>query len=332
MATDKKIQDLYGEITNSESATIFVAPPIRFSHKQSDFLYLLYKEVFTSTLYEVKSLKTFYHFKPLLNCLSGKSSILHYHWLEIRSLFGLPKFLYKFIFILLYKWFGGNLVWTVHNKMPLDMKYRRINFFFRRWMAKNSKLLHIQCRAAIPEISRFYGVDELKFRVIDHPKFPPKLMPRAAAIEAINHRFDVHIKVQDRLFLMIGHISEYKGINEVCEVFKSEPIQKKLIIAGPVKKGQMKYYKTLRRLSKSSENIILIPQFINEESVPEFMNAPDYLVFNFRDVITSGGVHLAMSYQKPVILPETDCMKELDGENFHFFNTSRELREIIRSC
>jgi glycosyltransferase involved in cell wall biosynthesis len=331
--TDKnKLQELYGEITDSESATIFVAPPIRFSHKQSDFLYLFYKEVFTSAQYEVKSLKAFFHFKPLLNHLSGKPSILHYHWLEIRSLFSLPLFLYKFVFIMLYKWAGGKLVWTVHNKIPLDVKYQRLNFIFRRWMAKNAELLHIQCRAPLPEISRFYGVDESKFRVIPHPKFPPKLMPRAAAIEAINHRFDVHIKVQDRLFLMIGHISEYKGIAEVCEVFKSEPIQKKLIIAGPVKKGQMKYYKALRRLLKTSENIILIPQFINEESVPEFMNAPDYLIFNFKNVITSGGVHLAMSYQKPAILPETECMKELHGENFHFFKTSDELKELIRSC
>ncbi|NIS38724.1 hypothetical protein GWN91_06210, partial [Candidatus Saccharibacteria bacterium] len=64
-------------------------------------------------------------------------------------------------------------------------------------------------------------------------------MPRAAAIEAINHRYNVQIKIQDRLFLMFGHISSYKQIDKVCAIFKDEPYHKKLLVVGPVKKGQM---------------------------------------------------------------------------------------------
>ena len=324
-----KIQDLYREITDSESITLFVAPPIRFSHKQSDYLYLFYKEIFKMNGFVIKSLKSYTHFKPLVSNLFGKPSLLHYHWIECSGLLSLPLFIYKFLCLMLYKWTGGKMIWTVHNKMPMDGKFYQINYLFRRWMAKNADLLHIQCHSAIPEVSSFFGVNESKFRFVPHPVFPPELMPRAAAVEAINHRFNVNIKIQDRLFLMIGHISKYKQIDQVCDMFIKQPIQKKLVIAGPVKKGQMKLYRKLKKKINGVENIIMIPQFISEESVPEFLNASDYTIFNFTGLLTSGGVNLALSYKKPVIVPDISCIRELDRNELIFFKSREELEEII---
>jgi beta-1,4-mannosyltransferase len=330
MSSEQQLEELYREISDKESVTLFVAPPIRFGYKQSDYLYLLYKEIFKSSSYQIKNISPFKHPLPFFHNLQKLPSIFHYHWLECTGFLNLPRFFYQFISIVLYKLTGGHLVWTIHNKMPLDGKYKWLNFRARRWMAKNAVRIHVQCKSAIPKLSSFYDTDESKFFVIPHPKYPPVLMPRAAAVEAINLRFDVNIKMQDRLFLMIGHISEYKQIEEVCEIFKNEPIQKKLIIAGPVKKGQMKLFKRLKKKTRDIPNIFLIPQFIKEECVPEFLNAADYLVFNFKDVITSGGVHLAISYNKKTLLPDTECMRELDNEYFRFFSSTEQLRDIIK--
>lgn len=329
MAKIYTLEEIYYELSQEKNVTLFVAPPIRFGYKQSDYLYLFYKNLFKSGRYSIENITLAGHLKPILKNLRLKPSIFHYHWIECTGFVNLPFFIYKFLCLFIYTKSGGKLVWTIHNKMPLDGKYLLINKMVRGWVARHANLLHTQCSSAIQELSQFYGVEESKFRTIPHPKYPPMLMPRAAAIEAINYRFDVNIKVQDRLFLMIGHISQYKQIEEVCEIFKEEPIQKKLIIAGPVKKGQMKVFKRIRKMVSPLSNVILIPQFIKEESVPEFMNAADILIFNFKDVFTSGGVHLALSYNKPVILPRTDCMKELEGENKLFFDTPNELKELI---
>lgn len=329
MAKFYHLEEIYDELSQEKNVTLFVAPPVRFGYKQSDYLYLFYKDLFKSGRYSIENITIAGHFKPIILNLRSKPSIFHYHWIECTGIINLPFFIYKFLCLFIYTKTGGNLVWTIHNKMPLDGKYLWINKIVRVWVARNADLLHTQCASAIQELSHFYGVDESKFRTIPHPKYPPMLMPRAAAIEAINYRFDVNIKVQDRLFLMIGHISEYKQIEQVCEIFKEEPVQKKLIVAGPVKKGHMKVFKRIRKLVSPLPNVILIPQFIKEESVPEFMNAADILVFNFKDVFTSGGVYLALSYNKPIFMPRTDCMMELEGENNHFFENLHELKELI---
>ncbi len=326
----EKLEDLYTEILESHPATIFVAPPIRFAYKKSDYLYLFYKDLISKSDYSIKGISTAGHLKLLLHRMIGRRSVLHYHWISYSGFFSGFVFFYKLFCIFLYKLMGGKLIWSVHNKMPLDTPYEWINFVTRKWLAKKADLLHVECETIIVDLSTFFGVHPRKMRVWPHPQYPPQLMPRAAAVEAINHRYDVNIKVQDRLFLMFGHISAYKQIEKVCEVFLDEPIQKKLIIVGPVKKGQMKLYKAIRKLANKKDNIILIPQFIKEESVPEFMNAADYLVFNYKDILSSGGVPLAKSYNKPIILPRKGCLKELEGKNLTFFKTQDELREIIK--
>lgn len=325
------LDDLYKELNKDGSCTLFVAPPIRFAYKKSDYLYLLYKDLLESSDYHINSISTLGHIKPMLWQLFGRKTILHYHWFEFTGIISAASYFFNLFCIWLYKLLGGKVVWSVHNKLPLDCRHEWINFKARKWLAKKTDLLLVECNSIILEISSFFSIHPDKFRVWPHPSYPPQLMPRAAAVEAINHRYNVHIKVQDRLFLMFGHISCYKQIDRVCEIFLEEPIQKKLVIVGPVKSGQMKYYKKIKQLSQKKENIVLIPQFIKEECVPEFMNATDYVLFNYKDVLSSGGVSLAESYNKPIILPRKGCLKELEGENLRFFDSQGELKKIIKN-
>lgn len=331
MSTETTLENLYSEVvgTGHQQVTVIVSPQIRFAYKKSDYLYLFYNQLFRSDNFSVQSLSGWKHLKLILTARRSSNTILHYHWLECSGILNLPFFLYKMFCIMLYVWTGGNLVWTIHNKMPPDGKLFRFNYLARRWMARASEFLHVQCKSVIPELSRFYGVSENKFRMIPHPVYPRSLYPRAAAVEAINLRYDADLKVQDKLFLMIGHLSPYKRMGTVCRIFDELPVQKKLIIAGPVKRGQMKYYKRLRRLVRNSENILLIPQFISEENVPEFLNACDCVVFNYRSIFTSGGVFLAKSYNKRIILPDDPCTREFEDENMQFFRTKRELKELL---
>ncbi|MDX1592020.1 MAG: glycosyltransferase [Balneolaceae bacterium] len=334
MSSETTLEELYTEVVGDDpdSVTVFVAPPIRFAYKKSDYLYLFYKDLFKNDRYKIESLSGWKHIKLAFSSLRKRPSILHYHWIECTGVFRIPSFLCRLFCIWIFLKRGGNLIWSIHNKMPADGRNLRFNFLARRWLAGTSSLLHVECHSVIPELSRYFGVSESKFRVIPHPDYPHSLYPRAAAVEAINLRYDAHLKMQDKLFLMIGHISPYKRIGTICRIFSELPPQKKLIIIGPVKRGQMKYYKRLRRLIRNSGNILLIPQFIDEENVPEFLNACDYILFNYDSTFVSGGVFLAKSYRKQIILPDTPCMREFEDENMHFFNTKAELKQLLQEA
>lgn len=325
-----QLEELYDEMREAVPATLFVAPAIRYTHKKSDYLYLFYKKLLSSPDYKIVDVSTIGHLKFVLYQLFKRDTILHYHWIQYSGFWSALSYFFRLVCIWVYLLSGGKLVWSVHNKLPPDCTNEWLHFKVRKWLAQKADRLVLECESAVKNISDYFSVNPKKFRVWPHPGYPPQLIPRAAAIEAINHRYQVQIKMQDRIFLMFGHISPYKQIDKVCEFFTDEPIHKILLVVGPVKKGQMQYYKKIRRITRGQGNVILIPQFIKEESVPEFMNAADYLVFNYREVLASGGVSLAKSYNKTIILPQKGCLTEQGGENLVFFKTQDELSEIIR--
>lgn len=330
MSQIKELRELYDGLSRSKPVTLFVAPRIRYTYKKSDYLFLFYKKLLDSPDISIFDVSTIGHLKFILHQLIKRDSILHYHWIQFSGVWSGIGYLFKICCVAIYVMLGGKLVWSVHNKLPPDCKHKWLHKKVRKWLAQKADRLVVECESVIGELSDFFDVSSEKFRVWPHPGYPPQLMPRAAAIEAINHRYQVNIKIQDRIFLMFGHISSYKQIDNVCRIFEEQPYHKKLLVVGPVKKGQMPYYKRVRKIARSQENIILIPQFIKERCVPEFMNAADYMVFNYKDVLSSGGVPLAKSYDKTIILPKKGCLAGQEGKNLKFFKSQVELKEIIR--
>lgn len=324
-----QLEELYEDLSEASPAPLFVAPSIRYTHKNSDYLYLFYKKLLKSQKHRVYDVSAIGHLKFVLYQLFKRDAILHYHWIQYSGFWSGLGYFFKLMCIYFYLLLGGKLVWSVHNKLPPDCSHEWLHFKVRKWLAKKADRLLVECEGAVSEVSTYFNVTPKKFRILQHPGYPPQLMPRASAIEAINHRYNVQIKIQDRIFLMFGHISPYKQIQEVCRIFVDEPFHKKLLIVGPVKKGQLPYYKKIRKTTRSQNNIILIPQFIKEDCVPEFMNAADFVVFNYRDVLASGGVPLAKSYDKPLILPQKGCLAELESNDLMFFKTQDELKKII---
>jgi glycosyltransferase involved in cell wall biosynthesis len=213
--------------------------------------------------------------------------------------------------------------------MPHDKAFRKLNYKIQSWMASKADIIHVHCKTALEEISDFYNQPASKFRVVDHPRFPSTEIGRAESIEQLNSERNLFIEPMDTIFLMFGNISSYKQILEVCTIFKDLPDTKKLLIVGPVKKGQMTYFNSIKKMAKNRDNIIVIPHFIPEKMVPFYMNAADCVVFNYRQILTSGGVELAKSYDRPILAPKMGCLAELEDENVTLFDSEEQLKQLL---
>lgn len=334
MAHTVPLLQLYRELLTDDPkkpVPLYVVPLIRYSHKRSDYLYLLYQEIIEnhSDTFTVESVSVWQHWKFVWQAQFRNDVVLHYHWLEctdMKSLFGMG---FKLFCIIMFKLLGCSIVWTLHNKMPHDRKYEKLNFIIRSKMARRADLIHIHCKSAIPEMSRFYSVPESKFRVIPHPEFPSTSITRDRSIQKINKAGSLSLRTEDTIFLMFGNISAYKQIDKVCELFKQLPDRKKLLVVGPVKKGQISVYQKILSIEKQTDNIFVVPHFIPEAMVPFYMNAADCLLFNYRDILTSGGVELAKSYNRPIIAPSKGCLTEMKGKSITLFSTQSELASLL---
>tara|TARA_R110002096_G_scaffold28203_4_gene85623 strand:- start:7624 stop:8631 length:1008 start_codon:yes stop_codon:yes gene_type:complete len=316
----------------TDSSTVYVAPLINHQHPDSDYLYNLYKPIITSnSQIEVKSVSVFTHFKPFFTTLFSRNVVFHYHWLEfqdIKSLMGMP---WKLIWILLYKLVGGKLIWTIHNEEPHDQKFLSMHLFLHKTMARLANAIHVHCATAGKTMSAKLGVSLTKFHVIPHPSFPAKSIPRKESIETLNTSFGLDLEPSKPLALIFGQISHYKQIEEILVDFRDDDSIQFLIV-GTVKKGNEELGESLRRLASEYSHIHLIDTFIKDSHLPFIFNASDVCLFNYKRLLTSGGVHMALSYNIDIIAPKLGCIAELESNPSVFlFETNTERTAMIRN-
>jgi glycosyltransferase involved in cell wall biosynthesis len=122
------------------------------------------------------------------------------------------------------------------------------------------------------------------------------------------------------IFGFIGGIRPNKGVDNLIRAFRQiKDPNLRLLIAGPVNKPAS-HAQYLQALSGSDRRIRLVLQNIPAEDLQIVLNAADVIVLPFSKILTSASTILAMSFRKPVIIPETGCLPELikDGGGWLF--------------
>ncbi len=323
------LDDIYSSV-NKDARIIYVVPLIRYSYKKSDYGYLLYKKLIEGDKYDVRSISILNHFKLVSGGLFNRNVILHYHWLEfqdVRALMGMP---WKMLCIYLFRLLGGNIVWTLHNEFPHDQRYLKLHRYLHKKMADWADALHVHCHKAISIMSRRLESPPEKFHIVPHPEFPPSPIPAEEARQHLLKQYSCNLSGDSSTLLMFGNISRYKQIEKVAEMVIGLKHECKLLIVGPVKKGNMDLYRQLERLQKQSERLIMIPHFIPEAHVSWFFSASDICVFNYRNILSSGGYNMAKAYGKTVIAPDIGCLSEEHTKsNVHLFIDQKELKSLL---
>jgi beta-1,4-mannosyltransferase len=256
---------------------------------------------------------------------------VHYHWFEINDVQSLIGIFWKTFWLILYKLIGGKLVWTIHNENPHLGNFKLLNNIFRRMMAHLADKLHVHCKEAVKIMSEIFNVDEGKFFIHEHPNFPAEIIDREKAMQELITKYpEIKIISSDKIFLMFGNIAEYKGIKETLKIFNGFSGNHKLIIAGTVKKGSEAYFDELKKNIIKKDSIFLIGKKIPDKDIPLFFCSADFALFNYKDILTSGVVYLALSYNKKIITSPKGCLKELSGKNIIFFDEQNPLKNIIQ--
>lgn len=335
------ITQCYEEILD-HGAVVLVFPPIRKKFPKTDYLYLLYADLLEkdTSQYIVKSINAIQHILlPFYAIRYRKKIALHYHWLEFQDLKSLLAFPYKLLWLNVFTLFKTPIIWTVHNLEPHDRKWLGFHQWLHRKMAQRAHRLHIHDEALLSDTSHYLNVplQSKKWCIIPHPNFPAACKERTLSISKLNERYSANIPVNATTILLFGNISAYKGILEFVEWMigylnkKNRGFDIHIIIAGPVKKGQSGYHKRIKNaISATPGYFSYLPYFFPEDEYPYLLSASDYCLFNYKRIHTSGGLMMALSYQKKVIAPNMGIFSsQRNHSDVQLFNDEEELYQIM---
>ena len=240
---------------------------------------------------------------------AGLPHIVHLHWIDIyaikktwlRSLVAAFVYIFQLLFI---KCFRIKIVWTIHDYVNLYERFGNIDLVIRKLTVKCADSIIVHTRAALLEVANLYKLSNKevsKISVVPHGNFIeqyPNTLSQAAA------RQQLGLKEGLFLFGFIGYVRPYKGVLQLIEAFRQiNEEHVNLLIAGYAFENA--FENTVRKAANGDSRIHLYLDFIENQELQVFLNAPDVIVFPFTRSLTSGSLILAMSFAKSIVT--SDC-------------------------
>lgn len=263
--------------------------------------------------------------------LLGKRSpdAIHLHWLP-RFRPGLKENIKLHAFylrLLLLKILGKKVVWTAHNLYSHDAEFvDRERALTRGVMAAATSVI-VHSPSAISLVRDEFSVTHPeKIVSIPHGNYLPCYKNEISRARA---RQQLGLAEDDTVFLFLGNIRPYKGVNELVNAFRNLPgTSLRLLIAGKAFDDNDMH--TLERLIATDARIVLKPGFIADDELQVYFNACDAVVYPYRNILTSGAVVLGMSFAKACIAPNIGCIPDyLDDYGAFLYDPTHESGLLI---
>jgi beta-1,4-mannosyltransferase len=259
----------------------------------------------------------------LKNVVLKRYEVIHVHWPEsnkLRKSFTIGL-LYAAILISLLKYAklrGAHIVWTVHNELPHEVKHPKLTkkFFsiFKKLVDGFIFLNKASHDNLFPELN--CQTDKLG-AVIPHGHYRGFYKNNFNQRQA---RAKLDIDENKKIILYFGQIRPYKGIDTLIRVFNSSKLEDTiLLICGASSDSNSEF--TSQLLESSSDSVRFDLRFIPDDQLQIYFNAADLVVLPYKQILNSGTIFLALSYSKPVLIPEFEGLKELQklfGKNWVF--------------
>jgi hypothetical protein len=125
------------------------------------------------------------------------------------------------------------------------------------------------------------------------------------------------LPLEQKVCLMFGTISPYKGIKEVVKFWTAANMPHRLIVAGPAISTE--YAELLGNLARDNPSVDLRFRagWLDDEIVRIWLSAADCAIFNYSEIFTSGAAALARSFGLPVLVPRRATTLDLGEPHPH---------------
>ncbi|ASJ16047.1 glycosyltransferase [Thermococcus chitonophagus] len=249
--------------------------------------------------------------------LKEKWDIWHIHWPEgylnrkslikssvlTTSLMGMIQFL---------RMKGVKVVWTAHNITTHERYHPKIEEkFWKVFTRQINGYITLSKTGKLELLKRYPHLRDVPGFVIPHGHYRG-IYPNYVSKEKARELLD--LPLDSIVITFIGQIRKYKNVPHLIRVFCEIPDKNiYLVIAG--KPSNQKIKRQIRiSTMKCSDRIRTYLRFIPKEEVQIFLNSADLIVLPYSEIYHSGTALLALSFNRPVLVPNRGAMWELQME------------------
>ncbi|SDR81808.1 Glycosyl transferases group 1 [Agrococcus carbonis] len=221
---------------------------------------------------------------------------------------------------------GRPILWTVHNVLPHDTRFREAAIRLHQGIADRAHLIHVLGSTTQEAIGDLYELPVEKLRVLPHSSYAGIY---GARVEQSDARAAIGSAPGTTQALFFGQMRPYKGLEHLfgaaIDLQDEHPVE--LLLAGnptPELRAQ------IDELDETEVAITSALRFIEDDEVADWFSAADVAVLPYRHILNSGSMHLAATYGLPVILPDEHTITADYGDQawIRFFDPADAQRSI----
>jgi glycosyltransferase involved in cell wall biosynthesis len=243
----------------------------------------------------------------------GRPDVIHLHWTEPYIASGgrvsALKARRTLAELRLARRAGIGIVWTAHDLFRHDEAPDARERQFMRGLFGTAGAVIAHCEAAAAELISALGLGaeaRRKVAVIPHGHYRGAYADSISRTEA---RQRLGLSEDVRVVAFVGWVRPYKGVAELVEACARVDVPAaRLVIAGRALDDE--YVSRLRELVAADPRVQLSLGFVPDEELQVYLRAADVVAAPFLEILTSGSVLLAMSFERAVIAPRRGCVAE----------------------
>jgi glycosyltransferase involved in cell wall biosynthesis len=208
------------------------------------------------------------------------------------------------------------LILTAHNFLPHNRTDECGVLRNLKYTVQHSKGIFVHSEAARRAIIDQCSVRGERVHVIpfgDHSVILGKPQPRDAA------RVALQLPVEAKVCLVFGTISPYKGSEELVRFWAQTRVPHYLVIVGPILNHEHAQVLTTLAQDCPSVDLRFSREWLDHETLGAWLSASDCVIFNYREIFTSGAAALARSFGIPLLIPHRLTFADLQEPHTHVF-------------
>lgn len=234
------------------------------------------------------------------------TTIVHFQFIRFKT---------DIFYIIFLRILGIKIVYTAHNIFPHDSK--KYDYLLNYILYKSVNKIIIHSETTKINLLKHFKLPASKLQVIPHGNFD--IYINSHPISRTKARQKFNLRENDKVLLFFGQIRQYKGIDLLIEAFRivleTEENVFLIIAGGTVSQESTDEYMQLINTVEKRNNIIVNFNFIPKEEVEFYFKAADFVVMPYKRIDHSGVVHLAYSFNKPIIATNVGDFPEVITEN-----------------
>lgn len=250
----------------------------------------------------------------------GRYDILHVHFPESdlnvcsTAIYAFYRLRRRFVAIDLMRLRGTKVFWTVHNLASHERRHPRLErWFWREWIGRLNGYISLTEGGRTEAMEHFPLLRKLPGFVVPHPHY------RGAYGEdpVVDARAALGLARNAKVLLAFGNIRRYKNLPLLIDVFRQCCDPDAILYIAGRPHFDLALCEEIRGRAAGDSRIRIEIAEIPDERVHLYFKSADLVVLPYRDVLNdrnllnSGIALLALSFNRPILVPNQGAMREL---------------------